>query len=66
MTTPLISSGGGTVNVLMVNNGFLAIATRADWYDTPDTSDIRAPVMCFVIEKDGKHYLWVSPALLRL
>lgn len=60
MTTPVVPDGNGTANVLMVNNGFLALSTRADWYDTPETEDIRPPVMCFVIEKDGQNYLWVG------
>lgn len=59
MITPLISSGSGTANVLMVNNGFLALSTKADWYDTSENDDIKPPVMCFVIQKDGKNYLWV-------
>lgn len=59
MTTPLVPTGNGTANVLMVNNGFLALSTKADWYDTHETDDIHPPVMCFVLEKDRKHYLWV-------
>lgn len=59
MTASLVPTGTGTANVLMVNNGFLGLSTKADWYDTAETDDINPPVMCFVIQKDGKNYLWV-------
>lgn len=52
--------GSGTAQVLMVNNGFLSRGTHADWYATTSATAITPPVMCFVIRKEGRNYLWVS------
>ncbi|BEJ14223.1 hypothetical protein CspHIS471_0313970 [Cutaneotrichosporon sp. HIS471] len=50
--------GSGTAQVLMVNNGFLSRGTHADWYATTSETTVTPPVMCFVIRKDGRNYLW--------
>lgn len=61
----VIDHGDGTAQVIMINNGYLRPSIHADWYDTQRMDPIQVPVLCFVIEKEGKKYLWVRdrPAL---
>jgi hypothetical protein len=44
----------------MINNGFLTPSKKDWWIKTDEDETVCMPVLCFLIEKDDKCYLWVS------
>lgn len=57
---PLIASGDGVCDVMMLNTGDLMMTTKQHWIETHETEKMTPPIMTFVIKHDGKYYLWVS------
>jgi hypothetical protein len=60
MTLVPPQNGRSTVRVSMINNGFLTPSRKNQWINTDEEETVRMPVLCFLIEKDDRCYLWVS------
>lgn len=60
MTEPLVATGSGTCDVLMLNSGDLPQTIKADWIGTHEDDAVVLPILVFVIKHEGKYYLWVS------
>jgi hypothetical protein len=65
ITIPASASSDAIVEVSYINTGWLPNAIRREIIATQSNEVFDMPVLCFVVKKGGKVYIWVRIMILR-